>query len=168
MSRRVYLPVVDRRLVLRGTAAALLASLAGCGRELADDNIDPGVDAGTSQPGNTSPGFERCGDELCVPLADPANTSLRAVEGARVIDFEGKRLLVVRTAETSFVVLSAVCTHQGCIVRYSQQADEIQCPCHGSRFDLGGNVKAGPADRPLAQFAARYDAATDTLSIKVA
>jgi cytochrome b6-f complex iron-sulfur subunit len=45
--------------------------------------------------------------------------------------------------------LSAVCTHLGCITRYKSDESAIACPCHGSRFDLEGNVTHGPAPRPL-------------------
>ncbi len=45
--------------------------------------------------------------------------------------------------------LSAVCTHLGCITRWVSDEGIIACPCHGSRFDLEGNVIHGPAPRPL-------------------
>lgn len=45
--------------------------------------------------------------------------------------------------------LSAVCTHLGCITRFLSEESAIACPCHGSRFDLEGNVIHGPAPRPL-------------------
>jgi cytochrome b6-f complex iron-sulfur subunit len=45
--------------------------------------------------------------------------------------------------------LSAVCTHLGCITRFLSDQGVIACPCHGSRFDLEGNVVEGPAPRPL-------------------
>ena len=45
--------------------------------------------------------------------------------------------------------LSAVCTHLGCITRFLSDENVIACPCHGSRFDLEGNVVHGPAPRPL-------------------
>ena len=45
--------------------------------------------------------------------------------------------------------LSAVCTHLGCITRFRSDENVIACPCHGSRFDLEGNVVHGPAPRPL-------------------
>ena len=45
--------------------------------------------------------------------------------------------------------LSAVCTHLGCITRFRSDENVIACPCHGSRFDLEGNVIHGPAPRPL-------------------
>ena len=45
--------------------------------------------------------------------------------------------------------ISATCTHLGCLV---QQRDAgFACPCHASRFDAGGAVVQGPAQRPLAR-----------------
>jgi len=46
-----------------------------------------------------------------------------------------------------FSALSLVCTHLGCTVE--SQVDGFACPCHGSRFDLKGNVSRGPAGKPL-------------------
>lgn len=46
--------------------------------------------------------------------------------------------------------LNLVCTHLGCTVTVTPA--EIVCPCHGSRFDLKGNVLKGPADRPLSRY----------------
>src|SRR5262245_6096082 len=96
MSRRIYLPVldprldIDRRLVLRGAAAGLLASLVAC---VAPSEPQPGgTDAGGGGGGGGSggsgsgsggtqpgPGFARCGAELCIPLSEPANVALRTV-----------------------------------------------------------------------------------------
>ena len=46
--------------------------------------------------------------------------------------------------------LDLSCTHLGCPLRLDRQRRELGCPCHGSRFDLDGNPKAGPATEPLA------------------
>lgn len=45
--------------------------------------------------------------------------------------------------------MTAICTHLGCITRYLSDQNIIACPCHGSRYDLEGNVLHGPAPRPL-------------------
>jgi len=59
-----------------------------------------------------------------------------------------KKAYVVGTSAGVYAV-SAVCTHLGCITRFKSDERVIACPCHGSRFDLEGNVVHGPAPRPL-------------------
>jgi cytochrome b6-f complex iron-sulfur subunit len=68
-----------------------------------------------------------------------------------VLVLSKERVFVVRTAE-GFYALSAVCTHLGCVTRYDAAAGGIFCPCHGSRYTLGGVVTAGPAPRSLARY----------------
>ena len=62
----------------------------------------------------------------------------------------GKEAVVLtRTASGDVHAFSAVCTHQGCTVD-RVAAGTIDCPCHGSRFDVDtGAVRTGPATRPL-------------------
>ena len=51
-------------------------------------------------------------------------------------------------------VLHAVslrCTHLGCLLRFNSAETSWDCPCHGSRFDVDGNVLEGPAVSPLEQ-----------------
>ncbi|HJU83155.1 MAG TPA: Rieske (2Fe-2S) protein [Holophagaceae bacterium] len=52
--------------------------------------------------------------------------------------------------------VSSVCTHAGCSVRPTGGA--FECPCHGSAFDAGGVVTAGPAKLPLKHFEVRESA----------
>lgn len=68
-----------------------------------------------------------------------------------------QRAYVIGAAEGVYA-LSAVCTHLGCITRYLSDENVIACPCHGSRFDLEGNVVHGPAPRPLQWLEVRTDA----------
>jgi len=49
--------------------------------------------------------------------------------------------------ESGFSALSLVCTHLGCTVE--EKAEGFACPCHGSRFDPQGEVRRGPANKPL-------------------
>jgi cytochrome b6-f complex iron-sulfur subunit len=49
--------------------------------------------------------------------------------------------------EKGFSALSLVCTHLGCTVENDK--DGFVCPCHGSRYDVDGNVSRGPVVKPL-------------------
>ena len=59
-----------------------------------------------------------------------------------------RQLVVTRPTATEVRVLSAVCTHQGCLVD-SVANGTISCACHGSAFSLTGEVTSGPATQPL-------------------
>jgi cytochrome b6-f complex iron-sulfur subunit len=79
-----------------------------------------------------------------------------AVEGGHAIvqTSEGP-LLVFRTASDAFIALDGNCTHEVCaITGFVNQM--FVCPCHGSQFDIAGQVVKGPADRPLPQHAAQF------------
>jgi cytochrome b6-f complex iron-sulfur subunit len=65
--------------------------------------------------------------------------------GSRTV-LSGVPALLVHS-QSGFSALSLVCTHLGCTVQ--SRTDGFACPCHGSRFDLQGNVARGPAGTPL-------------------
>lgn len=51
-----------------------------------------------------------------------------------------------------FSVMSNVCTHLGCRVRWIPEKEEFFCPCHNGVFAKDGSVVSGPPPRPLDQF----------------
>lgn len=81
------------------------------------------------------------------PTTFVAGTPLDYSEG--VVRFNKEKKAFVIGAPNGIYAISAVCTHLGCIARYKSDEKVIACPCHGSRFDLEGNVVHGPAPRPL-------------------
>ncbi|MDQ1721892.1 MAG: hypothetical protein QOI26_1626 [Pseudonocardiales bacterium] len=60
---------------------------------------------------------------------------------------DGGDIIIIRPTETTVAAYSAICTHEGCTVRPAGK--QLDCPCHGSVFDLKGAVLTGPAQRPL-------------------
>ena len=46
--------------------------------------------------------------------------------------------------------VSAVCTHLGCILEKTTEG--FECPCHGSCYNLKGEVLSGPAPRDLSWY----------------
>ncbi|WP_205461741.1 QcrA and Rieske domain-containing protein [Mangrovibacterium lignilyticum] len=61
---------------------------------------------------------------------------------------------IIINQEDSTTVLSAHCTHLGCKINETENGKLI-CPCHGSEYDLSGNVLKGPAYKSLPQLQAR-------------
>lgn len=64
---------------------------------------------------------------------------------------QDQQVYIVKTKE-GFYAVSAVCTHLGCITQWKPEADQIACPCHGSKFKRDGSKIEGPAPRPLPHF----------------
>lgn len=63
-----------------------------------------------------------------------------------------KKLAVYRDRSGELHVHCAVCPHLGCIVQWNGVEKTWDCPCHGSRFDVEGQVLHGPAVSGLAAF----------------
>lgn len=63
----------------------------------------------------------------------------------KVMNIDGKKHGVYRDESGRLHVVSAVCTHMGCINHWNEVEKSWDCPCHGSRFSIDGEVLEGPA-----------------------
>ncbi len=69
------------------------------------------------------------------------------------------------SAPHGVVVLSSVCTHTGCNVAWRDPEGQFVCPCHGGRYNLEGEVVAGPPPRPLSRLPVKVE--NDELLIQI-
>jgi len=67
----------------------------------------------------------------------------------KILKLEGKKVAAYRAKNGKVILLSPVCTHLKCIVRWNPADKTWDCPCHGSRFKPTGEVFSGPAETPL-------------------
>jgi Rieske Fe-S protein len=65
------------------------------------------------------------------------------------VRFRIRRVIVIRD-QVGVMAVSAICTHEGCVV--SLQSDSLVCECHNSVFTMEGDVIQGPAKQPLPHF----------------
>jgi Rieske Fe-S protein len=77
---------------------------------------------------------------------------LETVGSSMTIKIKDRSVMFVRVTEDSVLGFDPACTHQQCIVEHRAGSDRIECPCHGSVFDLEGKVLKGPAEKPLHRF----------------
>lgn len=59
-----------------------------------------------------------------------------------------QRVWLVRSERGLYAFL-AICRHLGCTPRWVTDERLFKCPCHGSDYDIEGNVVGGPAPKPL-------------------
>jgi Rieske Fe-S protein len=101
---------------------------------------------------------EAAGESSTTTAAPPATGGTAAAPAANVIAKTadvpvGSGVIVDKVVVTQptagvFKGFSSTCTHKGCTV--DKIADgTIDCPCHGSKFNLDGSVAKGPATTPL-------------------
>lgn len=140
-------PRLTRRHALGGVAGIGLGVplLAACssGDETA---TDPTATTAPSPSGGDEPS-----STAAEPAAAFASTADVPVGGGAVFADEG--VVVTQPTEGEFLGFSITCTHQGCPVD-SVTESGINCPCHGSVFDLStGEPTAGPATSPLGSIA---------------
>jgi 3-phenylpropionate/trans-cinnamate dioxygenase ferredoxin reductase subunit len=89
------------------------------------------------------------GDRLAMRKASGLD-SLEPGDGG-IVDMDGEKLAAYRDQRGGVHAVSPICTHLRCVVGWNGQDKTWDCPCHGSRFDVEGNVLRGPAKKNLEQ-----------------
>ena len=131
-----------RRTVLKGFAAACGAgALSACG----GDGNDAAAPAPATSEGAPSSGGLRASLTSVEDVPEGGAVSTAAPDGSKV--------LVSRLPGDEVLAFSAVCPHEGCTV--APDEGQFSCPCHGSQFELNGDLKRGPARKGLTPFPVR-------------
>lgn len=68
---------------------------------------------------------------------------------AKILDIDNEKVAAYCDNVGRRYAVSAVCTHMGCLVHWNNGEKSWDCPCHGSRFSLHGEVLEGPAIKNL-------------------
>jgi len=77
---------------------------------------------------------------------DPGD--LKNDEGS-VVMHNGKRAGAYRDENGKLYLVDTSCTHLGCETEWNHAEKTWDCPCHGSRYSITGEVMDGPAVMPL-------------------
>ncbi len=132
-----------REFVAAGGAAAA-AAVTGCGGGGSSTGPGPVPTPVSSPPVN----------EVRVPLPAVGQT----VPASGVVLVDPVPLAVTRLDETQAVAVTRICTHMGCTVDLPERSlGTLDCPCHGSRYLVTGQVVNGPAQRNLFSFPTRIE-----------
>lgn len=97
--------------------------------------------------------FNNANGEIEVAAADELK-----INSMKLLHVKDKRIVLART-EDRFVAFEDRCTHRGgSLAAGSTLCNVVQCPWHGSQFDLiTGEVKAGPAKDGIKIYKVRED-----------
>jgi glycine/D-amino acid oxidase-like deaminating enzyme/nitrite reductase/ring-hydroxylating ferredoxin subunit len=87
------------------------------------------------------------GDHLSRPDVRSADELARGKAG--IVRRGAGKAAAYRDEDGKLHVVSAVCTHLGCQVKWNEAERSWDCPCHGSRFHYTGRVIQGPAVKDL-------------------
>jgi len=65
------------------------------------------------------------------------------------VKYQHHNMAVYKNQQGALFTLNPTCTHLKCTVKWNQTERSWDCPCHGARYSVNGEVLTGPADRPL-------------------
>ena len=103
-----------------------------------------------------------------IPLDDMPESGMKKVElNIRGGDRPDTRVFIRRDPGGALTAFSALCSHLGCLVNYSNIKKEFICPCHGGRYDQEGRVIAGPPPSPLTRLPVRIAGNKIQVGLKV-
>ncbi len=93
-------------------------------------------------------------DHLVVPLSAFEVLKKQSINYRSYVIVKNERLsypiYLLRSSATLYQAFLMKCTHQG--TELQAFGERLQCPAHGSEFNISGQVTNGPADQSLRKF----------------
>jgi glycine/D-amino acid oxidase-like deaminating enzyme/nitrite reductase/ring-hydroxylating ferredoxin subunit len=68
---------------------------------------------------------------------------------ARIVIFENEKLAVYKDADGNVAAVNPACAHMKCTVAFNPSERSWDCPCHGARYAVTGEVLTGPSSHDL-------------------
>lgn len=68
---------------------------------------------------------------------------------ARLVKYDGQSVALYKDEDGKFHAVNPVCPHAKCLVGWNNAEKSWDCPCHGSRFSVNGELLTGPARSDL-------------------
>jgi len=115
--------------------------------------------AGSARAPGEEEAWIRLGSASTVDIGAAPTLMKATVQRASGYLLEEQEISVFVTTDngTDFSVLSNICTHLGCRVRWVEDQTGFFCPCHNAVFDRDGEVVQGPPPAPLAAFESKVE-----------
>lgn len=66
-----------------------------------------------------------------------------------IVCYKGLKKAVYRDEKNKLHICSPYCKHLHCQLKFNKNSKTWDCPCHGSRFDIDGNIISSPTVEKL-------------------
>jgi Rieske Fe-S protein len=74
-----------------------------------------------------------------------------------IVNEEELSVYVLTEDGRNYIVMSNICTHLGCRIRWIADKGQFFCPCHNGVFNKNGDVVSGPPPKPLNRFEVKVE-----------
>jgi glycine/D-amino acid oxidase-like deaminating enzyme/nitrite reductase/ring-hydroxylating ferredoxin subunit len=90
-------------------------------------------------------------NNLVIKPLTPAFKSYRKIKigDGEIVHYRNSKRAVYRDEKNVFHFCSPYCKHLGCQLKFNKNTKTWDCPCHGSRYDIDGNIISSPTVEKL-------------------
>ncbi len=134
------------------TAATTVAATTAATTTAAPTTVAPTTAAATAAPTTAAAGATTAAAAGAAPAGFSEVGKLPTSAAPVSFTAGGKKGFIYAKSATEVTVFSNLCTHQNCEVPYVEADKKFECPCHGSQYDINGEIVKGPAKARLPLF----------------